>query len=903
MSHKPIGAQTLLGLILVITLIGGACRLFGPSGEQPASPEKPAEETAPPVAPASPAAPGETRPAVTPSQTEGIELDLSFAKFNEPEVTTVPTIQFEPVAPDLKGVYNPFMLSRTQLERLAQDGFVVTPGSEKEFFTVYEKARYNNVPIFVTSDSLLHSYHLLFDKILRSAETQHFIPLLEELNATLLAQADEQYQALKDTSWEEPARRTVAFIAVASRLLNPDAAIPPYAEDLAQQELALIEQAGGIAPSPLFPHLDFGEDYTQYIPRGHYTRSEELKAYFKSMMWYGRMTFRLKTKDPEAGRAETRSGLLLVHALRNSQVDGRPALEAWAELYSPTVFFVGRSDDLTALQYLPVIDAVYGPGASLEALADDAKLDTFIEAANQLPPPRILGMVISETDDVEEETKGLRFMGQRFVPDAYIFRQLIYRNVGTSENRRGLPKGLDLMAAMGSERAYQILEESGDTAYENYPQQMEKVRTWLAGLSVEEWTETLYNAWIYSFYPLLEQPGEGYPAFMRTQAWLDKQLNTSLGSWAELKHDTILYAKQVYAEMGGGPPAPEPVPPKGYVEPVPQFYARLAALTAMTREGLESRGLLNEVDKANLERLEELARSFLTMAEKELRAEPLSEEEYNQILFFGGELEHLVMAAADSDAEDPFAQKYMDEEPQAAVIADVATDPDPNGDGSANPVVLEEAVGRINEIHVIVPLVQEDGTLFLQVAKGGVFAYYEFPWPAEDRLTDEKWRNMLDEGQAPPLPEWTASFMTEQGGYSEIQQAILSFQDNLTSFFWDVGYMDTDLFAGANVPFEAELSALRANKQYEGRQLVRSHFASYDLQTDSLAVVTTRETWDDKRYAGEFPEYDAQPIAHRGPYSVLVNYTLELVTEADQSYWKVSRMEYVEPPPDWETDG
>lgn len=50
------------------------------------------------------------------------------------------------------------------------------PGVEKEFFTVYEQARYANVPIFVSSDSLLHSYHLIFDKVLRTSERQYFIP-------------------------------------------------------------------------------------------------------------------------------------------------------------------------------------------------------------------------------------------------------------------------------------------------------------------------------------------------------------------------------------------------------------------------------------------------------------------------------------------------------------------------------------------------------------------------------------------------------------------------------------------------------------------------------------------------------------------------------------------------------
>ena len=42
------------------------------------------------------------------------------------------------------------------------------------------------------------------------------------------------------------------------------------------------------------------------------------------MMWYGRMTFRLKTDDPEVGRAETRAALLLVHALRTADVACAP---------------------------------------------------------------------------------------------------------------------------------------------------------------------------------------------------------------------------------------------------------------------------------------------------------------------------------------------------------------------------------------------------------------------------------------------------------------------------------------------------------------------------------------------------------------------------------------------------
>jgi hypothetical protein len=886
--------RILLSFLTLVGLLLAACGpITPPSAPEPTA--TPAPVSVPTETLTIPSPPAET-PTALPAPAAMASAKLVFAPFEEPAVEVVPAIHHEPIAPDLSNVRVSFALSEAQQERLARDGFVVSPGVEKEFFTVYEKARYANVPIFVTSDSLLHVYHLLFDKVLRTAEVQHFIPLLRDLNQALLAQTANQYQVLRGTGWEDAARRTVAFVGVASKLLDPHVQVPDYAADLVEAELALVEDAAGILPSPLFPGLEYGEDYTQYISRGHYTKSDELKAYFKSMMWYGRMTFRLKTDDPEVGRAETRSALLLVHALRTAEVGRRPALEAWADLYNPTVFFVGRSDDLTVLQYLEVMDAVYGEGVTLTALADDALLDRFIEAANKLPPPRILGMVIMDTDEIEETTKGLRFMGQRFVPDAYIFRQLIYRNVGTRDHRRGLPKGLDLLAAMGSERAYQILDEMGETAYEKYPQQMAQVQDWVSGLSVEEWTETLYNSWLYCFHPLLEVPGKGYPAFMQSPAWVDKQLHTVLGSWAELKHDTILYAKQVYAELGAGPMPPEPVPPKGYVEPVPRFYARLAALTAMTRQGLGDRGLLVEQDDYSLQRLEELARAFQTMAEKELRGESLTEEEYAIIRFYGGELEHLTIAAADTP--ETGGQAFMEEEPQAAVIADVATDPDPEGDGIPNAVVLEEAVGRINEIHVVVPVVEADGTTYLQVAKGGVFSYYEFTWPAEDRLTDEKWRQMLDDGQAPPPPAWIESFFTTEGEYSELTEVVFRFQESRSTVAWylNVGPAQGIARGEALEQLDAEVEALRAEKRYEGRQLMRSEFRSFDRQAEDRAVIAVQETWQDALYAfTDYPGEGGNPLTQRGPYTLDVTYTLE----RDETGWLVTLAVYANEPPAW----
>ena len=898
---RSLPLKKLFRILLIASFFIGACQALNlqRATETPST----ATSTTGPTSPPSTTEPTTEGGQISPTEVQPTALPTPpfpqsnrpvFAVFSEQSVDLSPQVQQIPIAADFSNVSNPFVLSQSQVNRLAKDGVVVTPGTEKEFFTLYEKSRYDNVPVIITSDSLLHTYHLLFDKTLRVSEAQHFIPMLLQLNQAMLAKTDEVYQGLLGTAWEDAARRTVAYIGVGSKLLDPNAQIPGYAMDLVQAELALIDQAAGIFPSPIFPGLENGEDYTQYIPRGHYTRSEELKAYFRSMMWYGRMTFRLKGRDPETGRIETRSALLLTYALRNSQVNGKPAVQAWEDLYSPTVFFVGRSDDLTALQYGDVVDYVYGQGASLQTIADDSKLDQFIALASQLPPPRILGIVINDTDDEIALTKGLRFMGQRFVPDAYIFRELIYRNVGTQDHRRGLPKGLDLLAAMGSDRAYQILDQLGDTQYENYPTQMQKVKTWLAGLGVTDWTETLYNSWLYTFYPLLEVPGEGYPSFMRSQAWLDKQLNTSLGSWSELKHDTILYAKQVYAELGGGPPPPPPLPPRGYVEPVPRFFSRLLALTTMTRTGLEIRGLLSEKDREGLVRLEDLSKAMMIMAQKELRGELLTDAEYARIRYYGGELEMLTMLAAESESTEPGAQVYLDEEQQAAVIADVATDP-----AGPQPVALEVGVGRINVIHVVAPIVDGSGNTYLQVVRGGVFSYYEFPWPIQDRLTDEKWREMLDTASAPALPDWIASFFVTEGEYADIGRAVLSFQKSVVYIYWDPAnaYMEDP----ALQPFVNDVRSLAAAKQYVGHELFSSAFRSFDLQSPTQAVVTVRETWQDKlySYSGDYPNYDEQPISSRGPYMLDATYTLQYIQKGENFVWAVTQVVYASQPPNW----
>lgn len=638
-------------------------------------------------------------------------------------------------------------LNAAQKGGLSANGFLVTPpkpNGYREFYQAYESLRYYGQPVFVTTDSVYHVYHLIFDKMLRDLEREYFITTLKTLTGTLVSASHQQFLQVQGTALEDPARRNVAFFAVAGQLLGMTDPVPEEAAELVSAEVALITAGSGVNYSPIWDRSDLPddkklrEDYSQYIPRGHYTKSEDLKKYFRAMMWYGRMTFRLRDSF------ETQRALLATQAIRTSTApDGTAAETLWKNIYEPTVFIVGKADDLSYTEYGALSDSVFGASAPISAFADVGKIAEFMEAAKSLPPPQINSMWVWIWEDKTDATKGFRLMGQRFTLDEYVFGQMIWRNVGTQDNPRGLPKALDFFAALGSDEALSLLRGMGEDQYENFTKQMNKVQGEIAALQVDTWTQNLYYSWLYSFQPLIAAKDNRYPAFMQNQAWTRKDLHTALASWTELKHDTILYTKQVMAEMGGGG---QPEPPHGYVEPNPEAYARLRALAMMTQSGLAGRNLLSETTRGNLENLIDLLAFLQTISEKELAGQAITNEEYWRIEYFGGTLEAFTLAAADREGDD----SYRDlSDQKAALVADVATGIDKAG----NLLVLEEGVGQPTMIIVVLP----DSPY--RVGVGAVFTYYEFTVPPADRMTDETWQAMVEGGTAPPAPDWTSLFI------------------------------------------------------------------------------------------------------------------------------------------------
>ncbi len=676
------------------------------------------------------------------------EVETPFGVYKPRLVTVVPDAPpFDP-GKDLEHVVNlrNFTFSAEQLNLFKRNGFVVTPALRNskpvafnEMFDLYTECRENGIPQFITTDALLHGFHLMFDRILKTCEEERFIAQLNALLKALFETTRGQYDAATDKAVREALFRNLDYLLVALKLLNPPDVLPvePLPGGRYHQELELILEASAfLVDSPIF---QYPEDYTQYKPRGHYTRSEELQRYFRCMMWLGRMTFSCE-RDSEYDRSMTLSALLLVQALTRTVIDGRPAIDLWEDIYQPTVFFVGKSDDIHYGPYRDLGYSIYGksfPVYMPDTFSDEAKLAALLQELANIAPAKI--------GYPGQPTKGFRFMGQRFVPDSWILDELVFNKTPN----RWMPTGLDVMIVLGpqsaahEERAFRYLPEH-DRANPFYVAKLDTLKRIFRSYPAETWAQNAYWNWLYCLMPLQMPKGPGYPFFMQSDAWQDKDLHAALASWAELRHDTILYVKQSGTERGLPPTAGQR---QGYVEPNPHLFARLASLADFMIEGLNSRGLLFDDFRRHLSAFAELSARLAEIAEKELSRRRLSSEDYQLIFDFGKTLYDVVTFQPEMPSEGPQPFDGGVPEPMP-VIADVHTD-------ANSGLALEVGVGYPYAVYVICNIEGRP-----TIAKGAGFSYYEFTRPATDRLTDEQWREMLAAGEAPPPPSWIAGFFS-----------------------------------------------------------------------------------------------------------------------------------------------
>ncbi len=643
----------------------------------------------------------------------------------------------------------------------------------------YSSMGSNLTPIFITTDLFAHSQHLIFDAMLQHVEETFFIGKLISICDTYLAKLNEMRASVADTaensadiSPSETIEKAVLYFQTARALLElappetsnantwrDDEAEKPKIDEAAvlakypesvRHDIELMKAAAGLGEASVFEFSDdvkYMEDFSQYKPRGHYTKNERLKAYFRTMMWFGRINFCLAAPD-SIKTDELSLRMTPVALLINDITSKDEALfNTWRDLFEPVTSLIGKSDDLSFFEVMPLWKEQNVTDV-LSWITDKSNIIKFAEEASEkLEPPAIAGSGQSKPP------MGWRLFGQRFTYDSWIHHNASHDRV----YGRGMVSGLDVMKAFGSNTADLYLRNE----YEKYPglkPKLEELEKFFDSKDEKFWGNNYYNMVLFETGAQAKfEPGSGF-YFTETPKWAVKSMLAAHGTWAELRHDTILYVKQAGAAERAGDGEIEPTyrseklpQTVHYIEPNIPFFQGYKFANSLLAQTYEHYGLLDNKAKQALNALNKIADKALSIAQLELDDKPVPDEQLAWIATIPPELAEYVMLY-----ESRFSYAESDDQFKMAVIADVFT-----GAGA----VLETGVGIPYRIYVAL----NDGQGGKRIAVGYTFSYYEFVNPMGDRLTDEDWKATVYSGK--PLnqfkPFWSKNQTLSASGFAK----------------------------------------------------------------------------------------------------------------------------------------
>lgn len=510
--------------------------------------------------------------------------------------------------------------------------------------------------------------------------------------------------------------------------------------------------------------------FTLFKPRGTYTSSSLRRQYFRAIQWYQQIPFLLGSKD-------LTSYAVGIGQLMHSSPEIEKQYQSFASLIA---FIVGESDDLDVSDYAAAVNDL-GP----DKVRDQQALGDYLTARK--PDAKIKAMPVDLSPgaevSVEDELRalrGMRFMSQKFIPDSYWTSKLTQGDETPAVNGQSLPdkaSSLEVMSILGSPYAATHLS---DLPF--YAGNKEAVDTRLAELKSEAakwsddyWRSNLYTSTLWTvsgLFSWLTGNHSMLPQFMQSPLWEAKTLLTASGFWTELRHTSLLYAKQSFAEKGSGDSdacdlRKVPEPPKGYVEPQAEAYDRLYYAAQRLAAEYKARGfelknsshlenyiqLLNTVREYTKLELENNAFSEATVTKTRHSEEDnkdcveyfiapesaISRDDGNQSASRWEELRVALVwqmqAALPVPVEGPILQI---KDKRTAVVADIHTDKDGG--------ILEEGTGVPRVIFVAV---KDANGPRLTVG----FTYSQYETISQERLTDEAWQS---------------NFYTDLGGDSSI---------------------------------------------------------------------------------------------------------------------------------------
>ena len=647
---------------------------------------------------------------------------------------------------NMENIINSFQLEsfdQRLYNAIGKNGFAIVPGEEDQLFHIYERNDYRQFPSFVTTDLYLQAFHMFFDCLLKETEEQKFSPMVTLFVKQNYEQMMQLASTTTDAKIKAAAEHNAAYYAIAYELnTGKSLPVPASFSELVKEEINHVNAAEttsseflGYTEAKNMPMFI----YNIYRPRGHYTRNETLKRYFCAMMWLQNAPFGTDKDD------QLEQALLLAQT-----IGGNANLtKQYKDITEPITYLMGMPDDVSILQ---VYAEIQKSGSTVSELINDKKkFEAIRKALEELSKKQ---SIIKPKFQASSPFK-ICLMPQRYMPDSEVLQEMV--DYESTPTLRDVPKGLDILASIGISSAERILiqELKEQEKWNKYTSNLEQMKKRMGEI---DWNQTVANKWIAALKDVNSKNAQ-YPKFMLSPQWDKKNLNTALASWAELKHDAILYAKQpMGAECGGGGP-PEPYV-KGYVEPNIAYWTKAIELIDATMDVLKRFDLVTEKGTTSATDLREQAEFLLNCSKKELAGKNLTEQEYRQIETIGSTFENITLNLIKES--DQFLMGWGNvngADKKISVVADVYT---ANSYNNPDKSVLYEAVGPAHEIYVVVEL---DGYLYL--TRGAVFSYREFQEDiAAPRKTDEEWQQELQTQPDKGIPNWMKEIIVPLGGKS-----------------------------------------------------------------------------------------------------------------------------------------
>ena len=649
-----------------------------------------------------------------------------------------------------KGQFD-FRLNAEELKAFKKNGFVVSERlGASNFVEMYYRIYSRDMPVFITSDAILHAWHHSYDTMLEDIETQYLYSSLMTIlcgmhNTVPAAQKEYGEGVLKDSVKDADYFLTVAISLLCGEgsnwptKLKQDERVQKTLKACYELKMEKFNLFGRERPV----------DFSQFKVRGHYEKNDTLKRYFRAMMWLGRTDLRVAGYGANTSPREMGSAVVLHDLLHRAK-----QYDAWQNFDTIVQTFVGKTDSMTFAQLGEVLkDAKLQGPAQIKNDADLADLQKAVEAS-KAGFQEIRGDIFQAGEPLP---RSFTFLGQKFVVDSWAINKLVFDDIVWNGElvRRKIPSCLDAsFAVFGNNQVVpQIVErinkKDGHPLRDGMPYQhnLAAVRNVIDRLPDSYWEENLYTQWLGSLRELSKPTTDAKkPQVMQTKAWAMKTLNTTLASWTELRHDTILYAKQSYAGVSCFYPA-------GYVEPIPAFWGRMQKM-AEAAGGLIKQLNYPESMKYQKAMQEDFCKHFATtmgtlkaIAEKELAQKELNADETK----FLGDLVEIDRGCGGPPEYSGWYPKlyYGPREEMTrwdALVADVHTDPMSG--------VLHQAVGNV-ELMVIAIDNGKDRMIFL----GPTMSHFEFETKGAVRKSDSEWRADLKAGKTPPRPEWTRDYL------------------------------------------------------------------------------------------------------------------------------------------------